>query len=262
MTVQELTGLLMDAMFVFLNNVGMEIYPMFTLLGLLGLVIGSFVSVVSYRIPRSLGFVSGRSFCDTCKKELKWYDNLPLFSFLLYRGKSRCCGKKISLRYPLIEFTSALGAVLLYFQFSLFEFITLYALFSILLIILVIDIEHQIIPDELIWLTLFLGLLFYNHQSLFSNLFPAFFLSLMLLTLFLMTKGRGMGLGDVKLAIPLGLFLGLEKGIYWLMTSFILGGITASILLVLKRATLKTKIAFGPFLIIAFWIVVFYIKLY
>ena len=137
-------------MFVFLNNVGMV---ELTLLTLLGLVIGSFVSLITYRIPRGLGFISGRSFCDLCKEKLAWYDNIPLVSFLRYRGKSRCCSKKISIRYPLIELATAIGFVFLYPNFVLI------LLFLLTFSILIIDVEHQIIPDELSWLVLFLGLL-------------------------------------------------------------------------------------------------------
>ncbi len=217
---------------------------------LLGLIIGSFISAITYRIPRELQFVKGRSFCDSCKKELTWYDNIPLFSFLYYKGKSRCCNQKISIRYLLIELSSALGAVLLFVLLPS-TFLISYFLFLICLAIFVIDLEHQIIPDELSWFILLLGLINFS----FVNIFAGFFFSLLLLTLYLITGGRGMGLGDVKLAIPLGLWLGLEKGVVWLTTSFIIGGIVASILLLLKRAKLKTKIAFGPFLIFAFWVV-------
>lgn len=222
------------------------------LLVLLGLAIGSFISVVTFRLPRQLGFVKGRSFCDTCKKELKWYDNIPLFSFLFYRGVSRCCKKRISLRYPVIEVTSLLGILV---TWIIFHNISLVILFLLSLCIFVIDLEHQIIPDELSWLVLLLALIT-SPYSLFPSLFTAFFLSLLLLTLYLVTGGRGMGLGDVKLAIALGFWLGLPKGIYWLMGSFIIGGIVASVLLLLKKANLKTKIAFGPFLILAFWVVI------
>lgn len=210
---------------------------------LLGLIIGSFISAITYRIPRELQFVKGRSFCDSCKTKLNWYDNIPLFSYLYYRGKSRCCNQKISIRYPLIELASALGIILLSPIY--------YVLYLLCLSIFVIDIEHQIIPDELSWLILLLGLINFN----FVNIFAGFFFSLLLLTLYLITKGRGMGLGDVKLAIGLGVWLGWLNGWKWLMLSFIIGGIVASILLLLKRANLKTKIAFGPFLIIAFWII-------
>jgi len=214
---------------------------------ILGLLIGSFISAVTYRIPRNLDFIKGRSFCDSCKQKLKWYDNIPLFSFLHYKSRSRCCGQKISIRYPLIELFTALGFVVLYLS-SLSPIY--YILYTISLAIFIIDLEHQIIPDELSWLILLLGLINFS----FVNLFAGFFFSLLLLTLYLVTKGRGMGLGDVKLAIPLGLWLGLERGITWLITTFIIGGIVAVVLLSLKKAKLKTKIAFGPFLILAFWI--------
>ncbi len=252
--VQVLTGHQTDVMYVFLNNVGMENYFMLTLLGVFALVLGSFVSAITYRIPRGLGFVSGRSFCDSCKTNLRWYDNIPLISFLLFSGTARCCGKKISIRYPLVELTSLTGAITLFYFFPFYQFILMYLLFLILLAILVIDLEHQIIPDQLTWAVLILSF-FLLDGSMISSLFSAFFLSLLLLCLHLITQGRGMGLGDVKLAIPLGLILGFELGFYWLVTSFILGGIVASVLLILKRANLKTKIAFGPFLIVGFWIV-------
>lgn len=240
----------------------------FLLLILFGLVLGSFVGVVTYRIPRNLGFVKGRSFCDLCKKNLSWYDNIPIISFLYYHGRSRCCNKKISIRYPLIELFSALGAVALFYLFAFWQFTILYFLFTILLSIFIIDLEHQIIPDELSWLLMLYAICYmlyapYGLQhTAYSQLFSGFLFSLILLILYLSTSGRGMGLGDVKLAIPLGMILGLEKGIYWLMTSFIIGGIVASILLLFKKANLKTKIAFGPFLIIAFWIVLIYEKIY
>lgn len=220
----------------------------YLILTLLGLLIGSFISAVTYRIPRGLGFVKGRSFCDNCKTNLRWYDNIPLFSFLLLGGKSNCCGQKISVRYPLIEVTTAIGFISLYLYS--FSFIY-YLLFTISLVIFVIDLEYQIIPDELSWFILLLGLIL-NFS--FVNIFAGFLFSLLLLILYLITAGRGMGLGDVKLAISLGVILGLKNGVTWIVTSFILGGIIASILLILKRAKLKTKIAFGPFLIFAFWL--------
>lgn len=220
---------------------------------LLGLILGSFVSVVTYRIPKNLGFVTGRSFCDNCKKELKWYDNIPLFSFLIYLGKSNCCGKKISIRYPIIEIASALGFLFLYLSSQPAIY---YILYTISLAIFVIDYEYQFIPDELTFICLFLSLSVLS----FPNIVSGFLFSLFFLFLHLVTRGRGMGLGDVKLALPIGIFLGLEKGLTWLMISFILGGFVATLLLVTKNVNLKTKIAFGPFMIIAFWITVFFLN--
>lgn len=222
----------------------------------LGLLFGSFVSAATWRIPRNISFVKGRSFCDSCKKNLYWYDNIPLFSYLFYLGKSRCCRKKISVRYPLIEITTALGFVVLYLLFNFSILLIIYCMLLILtLSIFVIDFEHQIIPDELSWSILFLALLNFS----FSNIFSGFLAALFLLLLNLITKGRGMGLGDVKLAIGLGALLGLSSSYKWLIISFILGGIVGSILLLLRKANMKTKIAFGPFLIISFWMVILFL---
>lgn len=227
----------------------------YILLVLFGLVIGSFIGAVSYRIPRKLGFVKGRSFCDSCKTELVWYDNIPVISYLLYQGSSRCCHKKISIRYPLIELFSVLGILVLYFTFGFSMLLaTHYLLLILTLLIFIIDFEHQIIPDELSILIFLLGL-FTLGSSLFIHLFPAFLSALLLLNIHLITLGRGMGLGDVKLAIALGVWLSLFDNIKWLTVSFIIGGIVAVVLLLLNKAQLKTKIAFGPFLIIGFWIV-------
>lgn len=219
-----------------------------------GLIIGSFISAVTYRIPRGLDFIKGRSFCDSCKKNLFWYDNIPLISFVIYKGKSRCCGRDISIRYPLIELTSAIGLISLYLLFPQYNFIVYGLLFFLTLSIFIIDLEYQIIPDELTWIVFFWGLLFVNGSP-FTFLFSAFVFGFSILIINLLTKGRGMGLGDVKLAVALGFWLALENGATWLMTSFIIGGIVSALLLLLKKATMKTKVAFGPFLIVGFWIV-------
>ena len=225
------------------------------LITILSLVFGSFISAITYRIPKGIDFVSGRSFCDSCKKKLFWYDNIPLLSFIFYKGKSRCCIKKISFRYPLIELASLVGALLIYVSFPFNLFVLYYALFLLTLTIFVIDLEYQYIPDELSFLILFLSF-FVSGISPFESLFSGLILSLVILLLNLITKGRGMGLGDVKLVLGLGMWLGIEKGINWLIVTFLTGGVIASILLISGKATRKTKIAFGPFIIIAFWFIV------
>ena len=220
-------------------------------LALFGLVMGSFIGAVSYRIPRNLKFIKGRSFCDSCKKSLKWFNNIPLLSFLVLGGRSSCCGKRISFRYPLIEIAAFMGVVFTYLLTSNLIFVFL---FLVLLTIFVIDVESQIIPDNLSILVFLSGIL---YSFSFEHLFAGFFLSFLILLIFLLTKGKGMGLGDVKLTLGLGVWLGFSKGFLFLLLSFLVGGIFASILLLTKKAKMKTKIAFGPFLIIGFLITLF-----
>lgn len=219
----------------------------------IGLVFGSFISAITHRIPLNEDFIKGRSYCDNCNKSLRWSDNIPLLSYFWLKGKSSCCNKPISVRYPLIEIASSIGAVILYALLPFPTFVIYYLLYLLSLAILVIDLEHQIIPDELVLIIFILGLLF-KYNVLYLSLFSGFFCASLLLLLYVFTKGRGMGLGDVKLAVALGVWLNLTSGMAWLMTSFIIGGLVATILLVSRKANMKTKIAFGPFLVIAFWI--------
>ncbi len=219
-------------------------FPNRILLGFFGLAFGSFISGLSYRYPRRLSNLKGRSFCDNCKKRISWYDNIPLFSFLLLGGKCRNCKKRISWRYPLIELSTAIG-------FSLIGF-NIYSLliFSLLEIIFIIDFEHKIIPDTFVFLGMFISI--FNYQfSIYNSLLAGFIAAAFLLFIHLLTKGRGMGLGDVKFAVLGGVLVGLRFTGLWMLLAFLTGGITGIILILMKRAGLKDQIAFGPFLVLA-----------
>jgi len=214
---------------------------------LFGLIIGSFLTALTYRIPKRLSISKGRSICPNCKKQISWYDNIPLLSFILLMGKCRNCKKRISLRYPIIELATAITFVII--GFNVFNLI----LASILISIFVIDWEHQIIPDEFVFgglVVLVFILLIANSELLFSNLLAGFLSALILLFLNLVTKGKGMGLGDVKLALLLGGIVGINLFWIWLFFSFVVGASIGIILMGIKKATLREKIAFGPFLII------------
>jgi len=235
---------------VYLNNPEMLLF----LLTLFGLAVSSFIAAFTYRIVRNINFVKGRSFCDFCGKSLPWYHNIPLFSYVFLKGKSACCGKKISPRYFLIELVGGIGTPLVYY-FS--GNVLLVILFLLLLTIFVIDFENQIIPDELSFLVFLISVL---NEFSFEKLFSAFLFAFTLLLVHLLTKGKGMGLGDVKLTLGLAFWLGLYGGLVWLAASFLTGGIVASILLLSWNAKLKTKVAFGPFLIFGFLASVFFLK--
>ncbi len=240
-------------MFVFLNN------PLF--LGALGLVVGSFVAALTWRLPRGESVLKGRSRCPHCRKTIAWYDNLPLISFLLLNGKCRSCHRKISLRYPIIELTTALLFILIgqFFQANFFYLFMV----ALLMAILVIDLEHQMIPDKLVFLGLiarFGDLVVRDDPLFFSYLLAALITALFLLAVHSLTKGKGMGLGDVKLALLLGLFFTPLGVVTLLWSAFLTGGVVAAILILLGRARLKQKIAFGPFLIIGFFIALIWLK--
>ena len=239
-----------------------------------GLIFGSFLTALSYRIPKKISIAKGRSFCDKCKKEIVWYDNIPLLSFLLLKGKCRNCHQKISIRYPLTEIFTALTFLLIFVVYNLQDtsfvnsvfntwgnglgIITLpyFILITIILItIFIIDLEKGIIPDNLIfilYLTVSTLLILTHLNNFYTHFFAGMLSSLLLYFLFIITKGKGMGLGDVKLAIPLGTILGVTNSLIWLFLAFLTGAYIGIILILARKAKIKDKIPFGPFLIFAF----------
>lgn len=243
-------------------------YPTLVLLGLLGLVFGSFLSALTYRLPRGVKTTKGRSKCTSCKKTIDAQDNIPLLSFLFLRGKCRHCGKSINFRYPLIELGTAALFVLTYF-FSAnvnlsFSFLTLpYLLFVVLITfaIFIIDLENLIIPDELVFwgfgVTLTLFVLF-DYPMIFGRLLSAFLSALFLLLIHLMTKGKGMGLGDVKFALFVGLVLGASNSFVWLFLAFLTGAVAGIILILSGKARFGKPIPFGPFLAFSFLVALFW----
>lgn len=194
---------------------------------------------------------------------ISWYDNIPLFSYIVLGGKCRNCKKKISLRYPLIEFFTALGflAISFYYYPDISFIIYFLIIYSLLILIFVIDIEHQIIPDSLVFFGLIFVLLvslFSSEISIFNSIFAGFLASSFLMLIHLLTKGKGMGLGDVKFAVFGGFFTGFPLFLVWLFASFLTGGVVGLILILGRQAGLKDKIAFGPFLVVGLILTVFF----
>lgn len=219
-----------------------------------GLALGSFLGAFTHRLPRKESFVEGRSRCPHCRAEIKWYDNIPLFSFLLLGGRCRSCGQKISVRYPLIELATALGILGIYIL-NLKSPIFLILVLLLTISIFVIDLEKKIIPDELIFLGLgltILALLLGWDDNFYLHFLGGFSSSFFLLLIHLVTKGKGMGLGDVKYALFAGTFLGWPGAISWLFLSFLTGAGVGVILILLGKARLGRHIPFGPFLAVSF----------
>jgi len=257
----------------------------------LGLFVGSFLNVIIDRLPRKETIAKGRSHCEFCKKELTWYDLIPLFSFLFLKGKCRYCHKSIGVFYPIIEFSTGIlfltTFVFVYglnFQFSIFNFQSIsqflifnslifnpqtlislvYYLFivSSFIIIFFEDLKFGIIPDKVIFpaIIITLAYLFTIHNSLFIiHLSSAFGAFAFFLALFLITRGKGMGFGDVKLVFLLGLILGFPKIILALYIAFLTGALLGIILILWKKKkSIKESIPFGPFLIMGSLIALFW----
>lgn len=245
----------------------------------IGLTFGSFIGVVTKRLPRKEPFVLGRSHCPKCGSKIAAWDNIPLISFVLLGGRCRHCNKPISFRYPLMEAGTAFVLIVSYlvlrncglggisvacgFGYSLgnLAYPFLSVIFLLTISIFVIDFEKRIIPDELVFLGLgitWLALILGKGVPYYGNLFAGFLSGLFLLCIHLATRGRGMGLGDVKYAIFAGTFLGLANALIWLFLAFLTGAVVGVILILLGRTKLKKQIAFGPFLAVSFVVAAFF----
>lgn len=231
---------------------------------ILGLCLGSFVNMLVYRVARKYKLEkdkfkvknNNRSHCDFCGKQLSWYENVPIISWLLQGGKSRCCHKKLSLQYPIAEITMGilftiywlLGARLI----APLQFVIGFLVIVLLVFLVVFDFKYMILPDFAVATLIiisFLGVVF-DEPNIIPYLISAIVSSGFFLFLYLITKKKGMGFGDVKLAVFMGLFLGWPKIILAMYIAFITGAVIGIIGIFIKKITKKSKIAFGPFLIL------------
>lgn len=253
---------------------------------LFGVIVGSFLNAWSFRIGTKLSVLKGKSRCMACEKELSWFELVPVFSFLLQKARCRGCGEGISWQYPLIEVLTGVTFLAVFWKVGALEafsagevlnlqtlFLVIYlAIWSILIVILIYDFRHKIIPDGLSYsfagLALVVFLAEHISQGLaLDNVFwwdlaagPILFVPFFLL--WYLSSGRLMGLGDGKLAVGMGFLLGLWGGVSAVVFAFWIGAVVSVSIIFIDRAlqtlglkesggqmNLKSEIPFGPFLI-------------
>lgn len=230
---------------------------------ILGLLVGSFANVLIDRLPRGESVLWGRSHCDHCKKTLRWHELIPVISFLFQWGRCRRCKKKLSPQYPLIELMTGTGFVLLYsVAVPLPALVGLYILFLSLLVIFVADLKFQIIPDSMLVVaavatTLYLWGMQLSVREISFHALTALVSFGIFYLLWLTTRGKGMGFGDVKFAPVMGLLLGFPGAVIAFYIAFLTGAFVGVILILGRNKSWKSKIAFGPFLVlgtVAAWV--------
>lgn len=220
-----------------------------------GICIGSFLNVVIFRVPKKEEFVKTSSHCMTCGHKLAWYDNIPLFSWLVLGGKCRYCKTKISMQYPLIEALNGLLwlLIVLFKGFSV-EALLIALMTSGLLALSVIDFRTYEIANgfHLFFGVLALIKLCLNYTEWPLYVIGFFCVSLLLLAIYLISKGRAIGGGDVKLMAVCGLFLGWKN----ILLALILGCIIGSIIHLTRMKLFKAgrMLAMGPYLAIGIFI--------
>ena len=228
-----------------------------------GVCVGSFLNMLIDRIPRDEQIVSGRSKCDVCHHELFWKDLIPVFSWILLHGRCRYCHASIPWRNTVVEIITGLlfGAVFYYHMDTLLMggalshsiVIADLALVSLLIAITFIDLEHMIIPDILLaWAVFITVILFAAGRlpgQLGTHLYAGIGAGLFFIVLVLITRGRWMGLGDVKYALFMGLLLGFPGIIYGMYTAFLTGAFISVMLILKRKKRFGQTIPFGPFLV-------------
>jgi len=224
--------------------------------GIFGLVFGSSLNVVIHRLPLGESIVRGRSMCPKCRKTIHWYDNIPLFSWLVLRGKCRACGWRIPFRYPLVELLTAVSAAAaMWVSGPTLTALWVFAFLAIMIAITFIDWEHQIIPDPLSlggtvlgWIGAVVCLDLTLLQSVIGSLVGAGLITGIALLYKLARKVDGMGGGDIKLMAMIGAFLGWQMVFAVLFLAAFAGSVYGIFLLRRSGADGKTAVAFGSFL--------------
>jgi leader peptidase (prepilin peptidase)/N-methyltransferase len=232
--------------------------PLLTLLfvTVFGLCVGSFLNVVIARVPAGRSIVRPGSACPRCGAPIAWYDNLPVLSYVLLRGRCRGCREPISWRYPSVEIACGVLFALAYRRFEpSLELISALVLLAGLVAITGIDLDHQIIPDVLSLPGIGVGLLFslapgglgWGHSLLGALVGGSVFVVIIVASTFVIGQ-PGMGVGDVKLGAMLGAFLGWKLVLLSILLSMLSGGPLAAALLAAGRKGRKDPVPFGPFL--------------
>lgn len=233
---------------------------------LFGAVVGSFLNVCIYRIPRDESIVFPASHCPDCGTKIRAFDNIPILSYLLLRGSCRSCGIRISWQYPAVELLSALLTLFLFLKFHFSPtFFVLFLFCMALVVITFIDLEHQIIPDSI------------SLPGIVAGFAASFFLpwlgwlnsligivagggSLLLVAYGyqLLTKKEGMGGGDIKLLAMMGAFLGWKSIPFIIFTSSLFGSVIGLTLMAVRKKDSQLPIPFGPFLAFGAILFIFY----
>ena len=229
---------------------------------ILGGLWGSFANVCIVRLPKDKGVVAGRSSCPKCKKEILWYDNIPIISFFLLQGKCRKCKKDISFQYVVVELLSIISFLSIYYLYGLSLTTLLLIILSFaFIIIFFIDLKHFIIPDVITYPMMVLGFLKSFDPNL-NEIFPNYIFSLIggifgygiiwsIIYFYKQVKKKdGMGLGDAKLLAVIGFWFGLDAIPFIIFLSSTTALLSVVPDLIKKTKKLSTQIPFGPYIII------------
>ena len=230
---------------------------------ILGGIWGSFSNVCIYRLPENKGIIAGRSFCPSCKNKIQWFDNIPILSFVLLKGKCRHCKSIINLQYLIVELISSVSFVTIYYFFGLtFTTLLLLILSVFFIIIFFIDLKHYIIPDVLTFPLMIIGFVKSFDPNLNTSIFPNYLHSLIggifgyliiwsIIYFYKKLRNKeGMGLGDAKLMAAIGFWFGWVSIPFTIFISSVVALILVIPSLINQSRKMSSEIPFGPYIII------------
>ncbi|MUK86856.1 prepilin peptidase [Ornithinibacillus sp. L9] len=237
----------------------MEFY--ITLFAFFGLILGSFFNVVGLRVPKKRPFTNDRSVCPHCNHTLSWYELIPVLSYIFQGGKCRNCKKSIGILYPVIELVTGFLFAFSYVHFGIsIELIVALLLVSMLVIIVITDINYMLIPNKVLLFFLPLFIILRGIEPLepwWSSLIGGL-IGFCLIALIILISNGGMGAGDMKLFAVLGIVLGVNLVILTFFLASIIGALVGMILLLLRIIDRKQPVPFGPYIVVAGLIAYFY----
>lgn len=235
-----------------------------------GICIGSFLNAVIYRLPRKISLSASRSRCPHCNTMIRWFENIPICSYIFLRGKCSKCNNKISIEYPLVEiFMGIIAFLILPKYFTAHSIQVFFFQLSVLAVFLshtIIDLRHKMLPDAL---NIYLGIIFLAYSVIYrdwmfyvSGAAIGFAFPYLVTWIFYKINGKiGLGGGDIKLFLVLGIFLGPMGIMHNIFLSCFLGSIVTIFLIILRVIDRKTYIPFGPFIIAVASIQIFFPKI-
>ena len=239
-----------------INRSFMSAVTVFILIFIFGSCIGSFLNVCIYRIPDSRSIVKPRSMCPECNSLIRFYDNIPILSYLLLMGKCRRCGAKISARYPAIELLTGILACACFIKFGFSaEAIIYFCLMAALVVISFIDIDHKIVPDSISLPAIPIGLIssfvlpsIHFTEAFIGMLVGGGILYFIAWSYQFITGKEGMGGGDIKLLAMIGAFIGWKGVLVAIFIASATGAFVGFFLMLVAHKNMKYAVPFGPFL--------------
>lgn len=236
-----------------------------------GLIIGSFLNVVIHRVPLEQSIIKPRSHCPQCQHPIAWYDNMPLFSYLILRGRCRHCQQKISIQYFVVELVTATISLQTFLHFRNLTFYVAYFCFLLapLIAVIFIDLKHRIIPDSISLPGILIGVVVHYLaappgwemkallESAIGILVGGGFLFLVAFAYEKIKKREGLGGGDVKLAAMFGAFFGWREVLMILLIASVLGSVIGLVVVWTKK-NWQYALPFGPFLALAAYLQLFW----